>query len=233
MTTEEIVSLTSDDYDLIVALAGVKPCSLATSPGDDDNWIERAGGNLPNYICVVAKGILRSGKSRSAAIAIAVSRIKKWAAGGGDVDADTRAKAAKAAAQWAALKAKNSAKKMVKATHDNGETYFMLSAVSDIALEDVRYTWNKTRDTVREQIRELYGYDVADKVMPYAYVVEVYLTHIIIESEVPYDPSKPSYRFFKVPYAVTNGDQISFGDPEPVELLWVDEANDWKVKAKR
>ncbi len=97
-----------DDLDMVVALAG---CSLDESPGK--NWVESSGG-LPEYICRIARAIKRSGKSTSQAIAIAVSRVKKWAAGADDVDADTRAKAAAAVAQWEKLKAKNRAKSSAK-----------------------------------------------------------------------------------------------------------------------
>jgi hypothetical protein len=86
----------------LVLLAG---CSLATSPGENDNWVEKAGG-LPEYICEIARAIKRSGKTTSRAIAIAVGQVKNWAHGKGEVDADTRAKAAKALAQWSAMKAK-------------------------------------------------------------------------------------------------------------------------------
>ena len=95
------------DTELLVLLAAAGPCSLDTSP--KKNWVERSGG-LPNYICHIAKGVMKSGKSRSQAIAIAVSRVKKWAAGGDDVDADTRAKAAAAVLAWEKLKAKNKAR---------------------------------------------------------------------------------------------------------------------------
>lgn len=76
-----------------------------------ENWVERAGG-LPRYIEDIALALIRErGMPRGRAIAVAISRVKLWAAGGGDVNADTRAKAAKAVAQWEALKAKNRAKK--------------------------------------------------------------------------------------------------------------------------
>lgn len=97
----------AEDWVQIVALAGT--CSLDRSPGK--NWVESSGG-LPNYICRIARAIHRSGRPISQSIAIAVSRVKKWAAGGDDVDADTRAKAAKALAEWEKLKAKNKAKKV-------------------------------------------------------------------------------------------------------------------------
>ena len=75
------------------------------------NWVENAGG-LPKYIEDIALALIRDhGMDRSKAISIAISRVKKWAAGGGDVNADTRAKAQKALAEWTALKAKNKARK--------------------------------------------------------------------------------------------------------------------------
>ena len=67
--------------------------------------VEDVGG-LPEYICRIARAIKRTGKTTSQAIAIAVSRCKKWAAGADNVNADTRAKAAAAIAQWEAKKAK-------------------------------------------------------------------------------------------------------------------------------
>jgi len=85
----------------LVLLAG---CTLDEHPGKS-NWVQEAGG-LPEYICEVARAVKRSGKTTSRAIAIAVGTIKNWAHGKGDVDADTRAKAAKALAQWTAMKAK-------------------------------------------------------------------------------------------------------------------------------
>ena len=67
------------DSDLILLLAAAGPCSLDSSP--KKNWVEKAGG-LPNYICHIAKGVMKTGKSKSQAIAIAVSRVKAWAHGG-------------------------------------------------------------------------------------------------------------------------------------------------------
>ncbi len=94
--------LTKSDYDFIALSSS---SSLAEVPGDN-NWIEKKGGNLPPYVRKLARGIMKSGKSKSQAIAIAISRIKKWAAGGDGVDPDPRAKAAKALAQWERLKNK-------------------------------------------------------------------------------------------------------------------------------
>lgn len=91
----------------LVLLAG---CSLAKTPGKKDSWIEKVGGHLPEYVCEVAKGIMKNGKSTSNAIQIAIGTIQRWARGQGEVNADTRAKAVKALAQWEALKARAAAK---------------------------------------------------------------------------------------------------------------------------
>jgi hypothetical protein len=91
--------LTPQEQALVISLA----CSLNSSPGS--NWVEESGG-LPDFICRVAKAVMReSGKDKSSAIAIAISRCKKWAAGG-------NGKAAKAVAQWEALKAKSGGSKV-------------------------------------------------------------------------------------------------------------------------
>ena len=89
-----------------IPLAG---CSLDTHP-TKHNWVEDAGG-LPQYICEIARALVRSGKDTSTAISIAVSRCKVWAAGGGNVNADTRAKAAAAVAEWEKKKASAHGKK--------------------------------------------------------------------------------------------------------------------------
>lgn len=78
------------------------------------NWVESAGG-LPSYIERIAKHIhYEGGKDISTAISMAISQVKRWAAGGGGVSAKTQALAAKALAQWEALKGKNAAKQAVK-----------------------------------------------------------------------------------------------------------------------
>jgi hypothetical protein len=64
------------------------------------------GAELPGFVREVARALMRNGKSKSQAIQIAIGQIKKWAAGGEGVNADTQAKAAKALAQWEAAKAK-------------------------------------------------------------------------------------------------------------------------------
>lgn len=85
--------------------------SLDRSP--KSNWVEKAG-DLPAYVREIARSVEKTGKTLSQAIAIAISRIKKWAAGGDGVSAKTAAKASKALAEWEALKAKNKARQASK-----------------------------------------------------------------------------------------------------------------------
>ena len=86
------------------------------STSKTSNWVARGGG-LPAYIQHIAHDIMEKGdKTESQAIAIAISQVKKWAAGVGDVDAGTRAAAQKALDEWEALKAKSKGKKAVNAS---------------------------------------------------------------------------------------------------------------------
>lgn len=78
--------------------------SFERAPGKSDNWVEKAGG-LPAYIDKIARTLhYERGMSIGRAIATAVERCQLWAAGGGDVKPDTRAKAAAALAAWEAKK---------------------------------------------------------------------------------------------------------------------------------
>ena len=85
------------------------PFSASTT----SNWVARAGG-LPSYIQNVAKGIMKSGKTESEAIAAAIGIVKRWAAGGENVHPEVRVAAAKALAEWEAKKAATDAKSAVK-----------------------------------------------------------------------------------------------------------------------
>lgn len=216
----KILTLTQDDADLVIFLAGGSGCSLDSSP--KENWVERSGG-LPNYICKIAKAVMRSGKSKSSAIAIAVSRVKKWAAGGDNVDADTKAKAAKALAAWEALKAKNKSKKIVKASREDGSEYLVLSNTNSFNTDIVRRAYDDLQRSARKAARQAMkaqnpeGYEesiVVDEI-PYNYIRELWTDHIIVESEVY--GSNPKY--VKIPYEV-NGSVVTFHDPQEVEQVW-------------
>lgn len=71
------------------------------------NFVARGGG-LPPYVRGVAHALMRERgiKSESQAIQMAIGVMKNWASGRGKVRPQVRAAAAKAVAEWEALKAK-------------------------------------------------------------------------------------------------------------------------------
>lgn len=217
--------LDQDDNSLVVFLAGGGAgCSLDSSP--KTNWVERSGG-LPNYICKIARAVMRSGKSKSASIAIAVSRTKKWAAGGDNVDADTRAKAAKAVAQWEALKTKNKAKKVVKASREDGTEFLQLSNIGSFNTDLVRKAWNEVQNNLRQAARaqlKAEGRDPYDgpETVPYTYVRELWTDYVIVEID---GLGGNTGNLMKVPYTVS-GSAVSFGEPVEVEQQYVEVEED-------
>lgn len=203
-----------DDKDLLVL--ATSSASLDESP--KENWVERGGG-LPPYVRKLARAIMKTGKSKSQAIAIAISRIKKWAAGGDDVNADTRAKAAAALAKWEKLKAKNKAGQVKLTAHTEGEgQYLMLTndGVKSFNVDNVRRAWDGLQSARRRAVRGIEEY-------PYSWIRELWTDHIIVENE-----TKNGMRFEKIPYAV-EGREIIFGDPVEVEQTWR-ESEDTAVK---
>lgn len=209
------------ETELVLRLAGAGRCSLNEKPGK--NWVE-SNGSLPNYICRIAKEIRKSGKSTSTAIAMAISQVKRWAAGGENVKADTRAKAAKALAQWEALKAKAKAKKVVKATYTHEDLtkqdYLFFSEAGEFNTDLVRRAWDDLQESLRKQahranvLKDQESSGTSPHVAPddyrYWWVHEVWNTHLIVEQ---------SNKFLKVPYTVF-GDTVTFGSPTPVERVW-------------
>ncbi|WNN94988.1 hypothetical protein SEA_MAGRITTE_11 [Microbacterium phage Magritte] len=208
------MSLDYDDKDLLVL--ATSSASLDESP--KENWVERGGG-LPPYVRKLARAIMKTGKSKSQAIAIAISRIKKWAAGGDDVNADTRAKAAAALAKWEKLKAKNKAGQVKLSVHeDTGEGYLMLTATSakSFNVDNVRRAWDGLQSSRRRSSAVPDAYS-------YSWIRELWTDHIIVENE-----TKNGVRFEKIPYEV-DGREVIFGDPVQVEQAWR-ESEDTAVK---
>lgn len=74
------------------------------TPGGRQNWVDTVGG-LPSFVRAIAHALIRHGSTEEHAIAVAVAACKRWAAGGGNVSAKTRAKAAAAVAEWERKKA--------------------------------------------------------------------------------------------------------------------------------
>jgi hypothetical protein len=82
------------------------------------NWVTKTApgntGQLPAYIQNIRNAIMRGGKSESEATAIAVGRVQDWASGQGGVHPEVKAAAAKAVAEWEALRGKSKAEKGAK-----------------------------------------------------------------------------------------------------------------------
>lgn len=216
-TTERPFGLSRDDSALIISLA----CSLDEKPGS--NWVQ-AGGGLPDYICEVARAIKKTGKDTSTAIAMAVSRVKRWAATG---KGETKAKAAKAIAQWEALKAKGGKRKSatVKASHSPAqasEVLVMLSKATtstpDYSLDSIRAAWDSQRSQARRARRKADPTTWTDTEAPYeyAYVKEVWNRWLIVRA------GDSEERYFRVPYSVASDGEVSFGTPSEVKQSYVD-----------
>jgi hypothetical protein len=84
---------------------GDGPCDPSPT-GTGANWVTKNGG-LPLYIRAVAHAQKRAGMSETQAVVLAIGVIRRWAKGEGNVTPATRARAAKALAEWDALKAKS------------------------------------------------------------------------------------------------------------------------------
>lgn len=78
------------------------------APLGKKNLFNTPGQHLPGYVRELAREFMKQGKSESQAIRMAIGVVKRWARGGGNVTAKTRAKAAAAVAQWE--KAKSAAR---------------------------------------------------------------------------------------------------------------------------
>lgn len=194
-----MLTLSETDFDHIIYLAG---CTLARKAGKN-NWVEEdAVGGLPEYICRIARAVHESGKTISQSIAIAVGRVKTWARGGGGVNADTRAKAAKALAQWE--RAKANAKK------DNKKT--KLSADSGITLF---FANSYNIDDVRKQYRDQYSSSGS-----YVYVREMWSDHMIVAEESD-SLADGNARIYKVDYSVDKDGVVSFGDRVEMKMAYV------------
>lgn len=212
-----------EDLELIYALS--RAHSLADVPGKN-NWIEKTSDEgLPDYISRIAKALIRSGKSKSTAIAIAISRVKTWAAGGDNVNADTRAKAAEALAAWEKLKASNKARmasKKVAMSNPFGQLeavmspYELLSLSVSYSLDGVKLAFEKMIREARQARRAATGKYGTDNPMDYLYVREVWTNYLIASSD--YGNSKELYRY---DYSVGKDGEVSFSDPVEVKVKYV------------
>jgi len=206
-----------DDIDMFVELAG---CSLDESPGS--NWVQKSGG-LPEYICEIARAIHRGGKTVSQSIAIAVSRVKKWPAGVG-VDKDTQAKAAKALAEWEALKAKNKGKTGAKkSAHALAASagYGQILCLTDYNMDSVRSAFQNRNSEVRREWSKANPNANYEAGPPYLYVKEVWNSFVIVYSDYGRDAD-----MWKVPYTVDDKGDITFGDAVEVKTQYIEITDD-------
>lgn len=214
--------MTDQNEQGLILLLATSSASLDKSP--KHNWVEDAGG-LPPYVRKLARAIAKNGHSLDSAIAIAISRVKAWASGGGDVDADTRAKAAKAIAQWEALKAKNSAGGVVKASRDDGTEYIFLSSAGSYNTEIVRAAW----DSIQRDLREAYDrshparteYDAVNRGFQYQWINELGSDYIIVSQDDNQGQTK-----YRIPYTVDEDENVFFGEPVRIRQVWVEDSDD-------
>ncbi len=210
----------AQELELIFELS--KAHSLAKVPGKN-NWVEHADDNgLPDYIGRIAKAVERSGKSTSAAIAIAISRVKKWAAGRDGVDADTQAKASKALAAWEALKAKSGKKsKKVGLTNSAGQMVQVMSPVEVLSLS-VAYSLDGVRKQFEDHVRRARDAhykatgSYSDSPRSYMWAKEVWTDKIIAKGD--HGEGATTYR---INYSIDKSGKATFGTPEEVQVKYV------------
>jgi hypothetical protein len=207
-----------EDRDLMVAFAG---CSLDDSPGS--NWVQDNGG-LPDYICQIARAIKRSGKTTSQAVAIAVSRVKKWAAGVG-VDKDTQAKASAALAEWDKLKAKAKGKKAAKDTVKASRVDERLLNLTDYSMDMVSAAWrarvNAAQAAWRKANPQITSYYSDPEYPSSTWAKEIWNTFIIVQSDYGKDAD-----LWKVPYTVDDNQDVTFQEPIEVKQTYVEVTGD-------
>lgn len=192
--------LDQSDNNLVLYLAG---CTLAKKAGKN-NWVEEdAVGGLPEYICRIARAIHRDGShSVSQSIAIAVGRVKTWARGGGGVNADTRAKAAKAVAEWEKKKVAAKANNKVKMSNSD---YLMVLLAKSYNIDDVRNQY-------REQFAAPNNY---------VYVREMWSDYMIVSEESSTGTELDAIKMYKVDYSVDKDGKATFSDRKEVKQAYV------------
>lgn len=193
------------DQALTLYLAG---CTLARVPGNQ-NWLEeKAVGGLPEYICRIARAIHEGDASKtiSQVIAIAVSRVKVWAAGGGGVTAKTRAKAAKAVAEWEKKKAAAKLDNKVKASHSKDD----LLNLSSYNVDDIKNQYRAAHPEATGPNGQ------------YRYIREMWSDYLIVALE---DINSANLKFVKVPYTVDSDGKATFGQEVEVKQSYVELSN--------
>lgn len=167
--------------------------------------VQESGG-LPDYICRIAKAVRKTGKTTSEAIAIAVSRVKKWASGVG-VNKDTQAKAAAAVAEWEKLRAKSHAKSAAEkvAASAAADNILVLSdSVSSFNTDAVRAAWRKKSNPSPM---------TADCT---SFIRELWTDHLITQK---YDGDGQVFQ--RIDYSVAADGTVTFETPVDVKVSYV------------
>ncbi len=147
---------------------------------------------MPEYICRVARGIMRSGRAKQTAIQMAIGRMKVWAAGGGNVKADTRAKAAAAVAEWE--KMKMTAQKLAEFDLESGDVLLLSATLPSFSLEGVKRAWDAQQKGESGQ------------------VTEVWTDAVVVQN--------PDASYDRIPFEFIDG-AVTFGDPQRVTMVAV------------
>ena len=212
LNTSHVGDIDRVDLD-VIAMAG---CSLDMSPGK--NWVEKQGG-LPEYICEIARAIMRGGTPRSRAIAIAVSRVKRWAVDP-TKNADTRAKAAKAIAEWEAKKAKSHAKTAAKKiaasfSIDSDINNVLVLSNMSFPVDVVRNAFDEQQRKYRLAYRAKNPFTDSEDV-PRLRLVELWSDHVIAS-----DGYNDGAKLYRVNYTVDVNHNVVFGEMQEVVRKYI------------
>lgn len=215
---EEDQAAQAEDEDEASASDGEeKGSSASLNRSPKKNWVEKSG-ELPAYVREIARSVSQKRDvPLERAIPIAIATVKRWARGGGDVSAETKAKAAKAVAEWEKLKAANAS----RSKGDDAETDVKTAeqpspgeTVESTLFPHLPGTYEELREQIRQEAVKRFANAVHVEMMgtwPGCAVVNVYAEHGVSKA-------------FEVPYSVTVGDNttpatVTLDEPEPVELL--------------
>lgn len=213
-------TVTEADVAAIAAGFEEKQTHISLDRSPRKNWVEVVG-QLPAYIQHIAKDLhTKRGMPLSQAIPTAINAVKRWAAGGGDVKADTRAKAVKAVAEWEKLKAKAAFRRLAKGYDPDLENgpYAGHLPPGDV-VESTAYPYLPgTFEEVRAQIgkaltgRARPGRDGA----PLVSIDATWHDRVIATWFPPGAPAEA--RSYELPYRFDSEGKVWLGEPTEVQL---------------
>ncbi len=178
-----------------------------------ENWVEQEDAN-DDFFRAVRNALERRGMTLDKASEVARGTIRRWATGGGDVKADTRAKAVASMAQWEAARVR------AKARPNKGEGK-MHDAMPG--------SFEALRDALRIAAQERFGkqptgadagYSKGEEPECYVGIEATYPDHLIVSIE-NYRQSGESRKTYRVPYTVAADGTPKLGKQEEVTLTVV------------